>query len=120
LDRRALQNAKPGDDVPVVVFFFGGMFMTGSNVREGPHYFMNHRIIFVQPNFRLGLLGYASTGDEVISGNMGYKDQTMAIKWTKENIRAFGGNPDMITLYGHSTGAIGCMFHAFSPLSKGE
>ena len=114
-----MQDLKPGDDIPVIMYIFGGRFIFGSNTVQGPQYLMNKKIIIVQPNFRLGPLGYASTGDEIISGNMGFKDQTMALRWTRENIRAFGGNPDQITLYGHSTGSISCMFHAFSPLSRG-
>lgn len=53
-------------------------------------------------------------------GNMGMKDQVMAMKWVKENIKFFGGDPDNITLYGNSSGASDVHLHIISPLSKGK
>lgn len=54
------------------------------------------------------------------AGNMGLKDQVMALRWIKENIKYFGGDPDNVTLYGCSSGASNVHFHMMSPLSKGE
>lgn len=48
-------------------------------------------VIFVAISYRLGPLGFLSTGDEKMSGNFGLKDQALAIKWVKDNIAAFGG-----------------------------
>ncbi len=81
---------------------------------------MSRNIILVVTNYRLGPLGFLSTGDDVISGNMGLKDQLLALKWTKKNIYAFGGDPDKITLHGHSSGAICVHLHMLSPSSKGN
>ncbi len=81
---------------------------------------MNNNIILVMPNYRLGVLGFLSTGDTIVPGNMGLKDQTLALKWTKENIYAFGGDPTRITLHGHSSGAMCVHLHTYSPLSKGN
>lgn len=53
-------------------------------------------------------------------GNAGLKDQTMALRWTHDNIRAFGGDPDAITVYGESAGGASAHFHHISPLSRGE
>ncbi len=51
-------------------------------------------------HFRLGILGFLSLDDDVISGNMGLKDQTMVLKWVKDHIKAFGGNADNVTIFG--------------------
>jgi len=64
-------------------------------------------------------LGFFSTGDEQIRGNMGFKDQNMALKWIQENIKRFGGNPNNVTLFGQSAGSFSVHFHILSPLSKG-
>ncbi|KAF2898943.1 hypothetical protein ILUMI_07227 [Ignelater luminosus] len=65
-----------------------------------------------------GPLGFLSYGDEILPGNNGLKDQNLAIRWIKENIIYFGGNPNSITLFGQSAGAVSAHFHMLSPLSK--
>lgn len=60
-----------------------------------------------------------STQDAVQPGNAGLKDQVLAMKWVKNNIRSFGGNPASITLTGASAGAGAVHLHYLSPLSKG-
>lgn len=114
------QDSKPGDDLPVIVYIYGGIFKFGDTQREGPQYFMGRDVVLVMVSFRLGALGFLTTGDSVIPGNMGLKDQTMALKWTKKYIYDFGGNPDKITLVGHSSGAACVHLHTLSPLSKGR
>jgi len=56
----------------------------------------------------------------LIRGNMGFKDQTMALTWIKKNIAKFGGDPDRVTIMGQSAGAASVHFHILSPLSKGN
>ena len=60
-----------------------------------------------------------STEDDVVPGNMGMKDQVMALRWVQENIKSFGGNPDSVTISGLSAGGASVHYHYLSPLSKG-
>lgn len=64
--------------------------------------------------------GFLSLGDDVLPGNLGLKDQALALQWVNENIKFFGGNPDMVTIFGDSAGGASSSLHMFSPLSKGE
>ncbi len=49
-------------------------------------------------NYRIGILGFLSLDDDVISGNMGLKDQTLALKWVRDNIASFGGDPNRVNI----------------------
>lgn len=60
-----------------------------------------------------------STADAIIPGNFGMKDQVAALKWVQRNIAAFGGNPELVTIFGESAGAISVHLHMYSPLSTG-
>ena len=84
-----------------------------------PEYFMDEEVIFVNFNYRLGIFGFLSTGDSVVSGNNGLKDQVMVLKWVQENIGSFGGNPESVTLTGLSAGASSVHFHYISDMSVG-
>ncbi|KAB0793257.1 hypothetical protein PPYR_12877 [Photinus pyralis] len=97
----------------------GGFSFGGGNNYANPVYLMDRDVIFITVNYRLGVLGFMSTEDEVLPGNNGMKDQVQAIKWVKDNIRRFGGNPNSITLSGLSAGGASVQFHFLSPLSKG-
>lgn len=63
--------------------------------------------------------GFLSTNDEHSPGNFGMKDQTLALKWVKSNIRAFGGDENSITIFGVSAGGSSVHMHMMSPLSQG-
>ncbi|XP_046740690.1 esterase E4-like [Diprion similis] len=93
--------------LPVIVYIHGGQFMSGSDVSlvYGPEYLLDKDLILVTLNYRLGVLGYLSTGDTVASGNWGLKDQVLALKWVQSNVKYFGGDPDEVTLFGQSSGA---------------
>ncbi|KAJ8962410.1 hypothetical protein NQ317_013771 [Molorchus minor] len=104
----------------VIVSIHGGGFMMGKgHWLEAPTTIMDRDLIYVTLNYRLGIFGFISTEDDAIPGNMGLKDQSLALKWVKENIASFGGNPDGVTIIGVSAGSASVHFHYFSPLSKG-
>lgn len=64
--------------------------------------------------------GFLSSGDGVISGNMGLKDQLLALEWVNKNIHLFGGDPKKVTIYGQSAGAASVTYHVISPKSAGK
>ncbi|KAK4880938.1 hypothetical protein RN001_004257 [Aquatica leii] len=104
------------------VFFdiHGGGFNFGSSSDyAGPEVIMDKDVIFAKINYRLGVLGFLSTEDEIVPGNAGMKDQVLAIKWVKDNIKYFGGNPKSIILTGLSAGGASVHSHYLSPMSKG-
>ena len=102
-------------NLPVMIWIHGGAYLTGS--ANGALYSMealaSKGVILVTLNYRLGPLGFLKL-DEVTNGlipstgNEGLLDQRLAIQWVKENIEAFGGDPDNITIFGESAGAWSC------------
>lgn len=83
-------------NLSVMVHIHGGGFVCSSGNRDyfGPEHFLDHNVILVTGNYRLGALGFLSTEDENCPGNFGLKDQVMILKWVQANIKQFGGNPD--------------------------
>ncbi|KAK7485339.1 hypothetical protein BaRGS_00023438, partial [Batillaria attramentaria] len=76
-------------------------------------------VIVVTFNYRLGALGFLSAPDSPFTGNYGMLDQVAALKWVKDNIHNFGGDPDRITIDGHSAGGCSVGLLMLSPLAKG-
>ncbi|XP_045476842.1 juvenile hormone esterase-like [Harmonia axyridis] len=105
----------------VLVYIHSGEFssLSGRSNRAGPEYLLDQDVLLVTLNYRLGVLGFLSTGDKEAPGNNGLKDQVMALRWLKENIEAFGGDVNSITLYGYNAGAVSVSLHLMSPMSKG-
>ncbi|XP_017856618.1 PREDICTED: esterase S-like [Drosophila arizonae] len=90
---------------PVVASIFGGAWTFGSSLDDGVEHFMDSgNVIVVKINYRVGPLGFLSTGDNVLPGNYGLKDQRLAIQWIKQNIDRFGGDPENIILLGYGAG----------------
>ncbi|XP_067679634.1 neuroligin-4, Y-linked-like [Haliotis asinina] len=76
-------------------------------------------IIVINFNYRLGALGFLSGGQPEFPGNYGLLDQTAALRWVSQNIHFFGGDPNKVSIEGHSAGAADVGYHIVSPLSKG-
>jgi carboxylesterase type B len=102
-----------------MVFIHGGYFMFGGTDLYRPNYFMDEDVVLVTINYRLGAFGFLSTGDDVVPGNMGLKDQVLALKWVQAAIKEFGGDPNLVTVFGESAGGGSVHFHMFSHLSAG-
>ncbi|XP_047107337.1 putative inactive carboxylesterase 4 isoform X2 [Schistocerca piceifrons] len=110
-----------GDLKPIMVWLHGGGYIMGSGNADfyGPEYLLEHEVVLVTLNYRLGVLGFLSTGDSVVPGNMGLKDQVMALQWVKDNIALFGGDPDNVTVFGGSAGGMSSEYLMLSPKGKG-
>ena len=108
--------------LPVLVWIHGGSFDRGIGMFpfHGPERFIDgDDIIMVSINYRVGILGFLSLGIPDVPGNMGLHDQVMALQWVQQNIAAFGGDPNAVTIMGESAGSWSAYYHLFSPLSKG-
>ncbi|NKI16538.1 carboxylesterase family protein [Spongiibacter sp. KMU-166] len=113
-----------GRDLPVMVWIHGGGLTTGSSesydlsqiVKKG-------NVVAVSLNYRLGYFGFLATPSlakegKGRSGNYGLQDQQLALKWVKENIAHFGGDPRNVTIFGESAGGRSVCGHLLSPESK--
>ncbi|CAO1378626.1 unnamed protein product [Diamesa serratosioi] len=106
---------------PVFVWIHSGGLKGGSSlsVAAGGHYLLDRDVVLVTMNYRLASLGFMSTGTKEMPGNNGFKDQSMGLKWVRDNIIKFGGNPSSVTLMGQSAGARSVTLHMISPMSRG-
>jgi para-nitrobenzyl esterase len=118
----------PSDEPrPVMVWFYGGAFVVGSAsaptyrgydlVREGD-------VVYVSVNYRIGALGYLdfsaySTEERPFDSNPGLRDQIAALEWVRDNIAAFGGDPQQVTIFGESAGAISVTTLMATPAARG-
>ncbi|KAL5285241.1 CES5A.2 family protein [Megaselia abdita] len=96
----------PEGGLSVMVWVHGGACLGGSNnhLFYGPDYILNHDVVLVAVNYRVGPLGFLSTETLDCPGNFGLKDQVEALRWVKQHISSFGGNPDSVTVFGESAG----------------
>ncbi|GFN80689.1 neuroligin 4 [Plakobranchus ocellatus] len=76
-------------------------------------------VIVVTIQYRLGAFGFLSSGDEALPGNLGLHDQILALRWVRDNIRQFGGDPSDVTIFGESAGSGSVAALALSPATKG-
>nr|KAG5708884.1 hypothetical protein BaRGS_009293 [Batillaria attramentaria] len=107
------------DPLPVYVWIHGGAFVTGSGDKDVRYLVTFGNIIVVTMNYRLGALGFLTTLDQEAPGNYGLWDQRLALQWVKANIRAFGGDPDKITIGGSSAGGFSVSFQALHAGNEG-
>ncbi|XP_020786784.2 cocaine esterase-like [Boleophthalmus pectinirostris] len=110
------RNAK----LPVMVWIHGGGFTHGAaSSYDGSALSAYEDVVVVMIQYRLGLLGFLSTGEKGMAGNFGLLDQVEALKWVQQHIHNFGGNPDQVTIFGESAGGMSVSFLYLSPLSNG-
>jgi para-nitrobenzyl esterase len=110
------------DDLPVMVWIHGGAFVFGNGGGEyDPTRLVAEDMVVVTLNYRLGNLGFLAHPElEDDTGNFALMDQQQALRWVKENIAEFGGNPDNVTVFGESAGGHSVMSHIVSPRATAE
>lgn len=112
---------------PVMVWVHGGAFAAGSgssSMYDGTSFASEGDVVVVTFNYRLGVFGFLHVGDVggdefAGSGNCGILDQVAALQWVKDNIANFGGDPDRVTVFGESAGAMSIGVLLASPSAKG-
>ncbi|CAJ0597540.1 unnamed protein product [Cylicocyclus nassatus] len=106
----------------VLVFVHGGGFVGDGAVKYGDSNICEHLctkdVVVVTIQYRLGYLGFFTTGDAVCPGNFALWDQTMALQWVQDNISAFNGNPNSVTVMGQSAGGASVDILSLSPHSR--
>ncbi|KAL4234537.1 Cocaine esterase [Mactra antiquata] len=104
----------------VAVWIHGGGFIQGTGSQYDATFMSLYgNVIVVTINYRLGVYGFLTTEDENAPGNIALWDQHMAFKWVHDHIKSFGGDPDRVTIFGESAGAISASFHALIPRNRG-
>ncbi|XP_033748536.1 acetylcholinesterase-like [Pecten maximus] len=113
-------NTTESSKKPVMLYIHGGSYVEGTGMfYDGSYLSIHGDQIIVTINYRLGIWGFLTTADVHCPGNFGLWDQRLAIQWTKNNIQAFGGDPDLITIFGESAGGFSVGIHSISPVNKG-
>lgn len=108
-----------GEDLPVLVWIHGGGFKSGSanSVITDPYRFAASGVVCVSIAYRLGVEGFAALPGT--DANRGLVDQQKALEWVRDNIAAFGGNPQRVTIAGQSAGGGSVLAHLVAPASQG-
>jgi para-nitrobenzyl esterase len=105
--------ATPGDDLPVLVWVYGGAYLTGGSTLvtyDASTLAADHGVVVVSVNYRLGAMGFLWLDDERAEANCGLRDQLAGLQWVRDNVAAFGGDPSNVTAFGESAGA-GSLLH---------
>ncbi|MET0860099.1 MAG: carboxylesterase/lipase family protein [Microbacterium sp.] len=123
----APETAATDAPLPVMVFIHGGGYSTGSSrdfSGQGLNFVGTGKVVYVSFNYRLGALGYLdftrySTRRRPIDSNLGLRDQIAALRWVRRNVRAFGGDPERVTVFGESAGANSVTTLMATPSARG-
>ena len=113
-----------GSDLPVMVWIHGGAYVAGESDDYNPSALVANGVIVVTINYRLGALGFLAdsalaTRPGGPTGDYGLMDQQAALRWVQHNIRAFGGNPANVTIFGESAGGQSVLLQLISPTARG-
>ncbi|XP_031627747.1 venom carboxylesterase-6-like [Contarinia nasturtii] len=115
-----LGRKKKAAKLPVMFFIHGGAFTEGDSTNGfyGPDMFIEQNIVLVTFDYRLGPFGFCNFNLPGLTGNMGFKDQQVALEWIYNNIKYFGGNPHKITVFGESAGGISTHLQVLNSQSR--
>lgn len=102
----------------VLFWIHGGAFIFGGADNFGADYIMEEDVVLVTVQYRLNIFGFLSTEDASAPGNYGLLDQIAALKWVQDNIAAYGGDPDQVTIIGMSAGGASVHYLTLSPMTK--
>ncbi|KAL2722784.1 acetylcholinesterase-like [Vespula squamosa] len=114
--------------LPILVWIYGGGFMTGTatlDVYDADIMAAMSSVIIASMQYRVGAFGFLylnkhfGSNSEEAPGNMGLWDQALALRWLRDNAAAFGGDPDLITIFGESAGGSSASLHLISPVTRG-
>ncbi|MFC4126686.1 carboxylesterase/lipase family protein [Nocardia rhizosphaerae] len=105
--------------LPVLVWIHGGAFVRGSNARKiyDGSAFARDGVVLVSINYRLGISGFAALDGAPL--NRGLHDQVFALRWVRENIAVFGGDPERVTVFGESAGGMSVATLIAAPQARG-
>jgi len=122
------KDANNVTSLPVMFWIYGGGYVLGDGFQFGLYdaarLAATHNVVVVTHNYRLGALGFMALDElkgespQNSTGNYGVQDQQMALQWTHDNIRNFGGDPGRITIFGESAGGFSVMWHLVNEVSK--
>jgi para-nitrobenzyl esterase len=118
-------NPRPAQPLPVMVFIYGGGFSGGAtNTYSGVGLSRKGPVVVVSMNYRVGALGFFAHPEldgqraDKPSGSDGIRDQQLALRWVRDNVASFGGDPHNVTLFGESAGSSSVCVHQVSPGSR--
>ncbi|MFO0562850.1 MAG: carboxylesterase family protein [Polyangiales bacterium] len=111
-------------NAPVMVWIHGGAFVFGEGLQTdrgtaGDILAQKYGIVVVSMNYRLGNFGFFTNAAAGANGNQGFEDQQLALRWVRDNVSAFGGDPSNVTIVGESAGGISVCLHLVAPASQG-
>ena len=113
------------DQLPVMVWIHGGGLVIGQGSTYPGDLLTSKGVVLVTVNYRLGRFGFfahpelTDENPNKVSGNQGLRDQIASLKWVRDNIERFGGDPDNVTIFGESAGSLSMSLLQASPLAKG-
>ncbi|KAK1885218.1 Fatty acyl-CoA hydrolase precursor medium chain [Dissostichus eleginoides] len=108
-----------GDKLPVMMWIHGGGLAAGGALQyDGSPLAAYQNVVVVVIQYRLSILGFLSKGDQHTPGNWGFLDQIAGLQWVRDNIAAFNGDPNSVTIFGQSAGGISVSMLELSPLAE--
>jgi para-nitrobenzyl esterase len=120
LDVMVPAGTRPGERLPVMYEIHGGGFIGEAPTDNGQNLVTGGRVIYVYVGYRIGILGFmANAGLGPHSGDYGLQDQQAGLRWVKQNIAHFGGNPHKVTIFGESAGGASVCDQVASPTAAG-